>query len=207
MLRSVGGMAAVLACSLGLGVAAVGGAAAATCSAAQAGGITITTANAAVTDCQSSPAGDNNVDAGEISTMFGAEYQEVGKYEYDENKFTGSGFTITGDEQDGTFSINGSVFDAFNPIVLVIKGSAEYVAYQISLSVYPATDVEGDYESVIFKTKKDGSTIVQDISYISIYGTPSAIPLPAALPLFGTALAGMGLLSWRRRRAQAVAAQ
>ncbi len=29
---------------------------------------------------------------------------------------------------------------------------------------------------------------------------PSAIPVPAAFPLFATALAGMGLLGWRRRR-------
>ena len=28
----------------------------------------------------------------------------------------------------------------------------------------------------------------------------AAIPVPAALPLFATALAGMGLLGWKRRR-------
>jgi hypothetical protein len=33
----------------------------------------------------------------------------------------------------------------------------------------------------------------------------SAIPLPAALPLFATGLGGLGLLGWRRKRkAQAV---
>jgi len=32
------------------------------------------------------------------------------------------------------------------------------------------------------------------------YTAVSVIPLPAALPLFGTALAGMGLLGWRRKR-------
>ena len=30
--------------------------------------------------------------------------------------------------------------------------------------------------------------------------TPSAVPLPAALPLFATALGGLGFMGWRRRR-------
>ena len=30
--------------------------------------------------------------------------------------------------------------------------------------------------------------------------SPAAVPLPAAFPLFATALAGMGLLGWRRKR-------
>ena len=29
---------------------------------------------------------------------------------------------------------------------------------------------------------------------------PAVVPLPAAFPLFATALAGMGLMGWRRRR-------
>ncbi len=33
------------------------------------------------------------------------------------------------------------------------------------------------------------------------FGTPSAVPLPAALPLFLSALAGLGLMGWRRRTA------
>jgi hypothetical protein len=31
--------------------------------------------------------------------------------------------------------------------------------------------------------------------------SPSAVPLPAALPLFATGLAGLGLLGWRRKKA------
>ena len=33
-------------------------------------------------------------------------------------------------------------------------------------------------------------------------GTPSAVPLPATLPLFATGLGALGLLGWRRRKAQ-----
>jgi hypothetical protein len=35
---------------------------------------------------------------------------------------------------------------------------------------------------------------------VQIVGTVSSVPLPAALPLFATGLAGLGLLGWRRKR-------
>jgi hypothetical protein len=31
-------------------------------------------------------------------------------------------------------------------------------------------------------------------------GTTAVVPLPAALPLFATGLAGLGLLGWRRKK-------
>jgi hypothetical protein len=41
----------------------------------------------------------------------------------------------------------------------------------------------------------------------NVAGVPSAVPLPAALPLFATGLGGLGLLGWRRKRkAQGIAA-
>jgi hypothetical protein len=36
---------------------------------------------------------------------------------------------------------------------------------------------------------------------------PASVPLPAALPLFASALGGMGLIGWRRRRKGSVAAE
>lgn len=49
---------------------------------------------------------------------------------------------------------------------------------------------------------------IHGISHISVYGdlVTTVIPLPAALPLFLTALAGLGGMTYRRRRKQASAA-
>jgi hypothetical protein len=41
-----------------------------------------------------------------------------------------------------------------------------------------------------------------DLAFI-LYGDPITTPIPAALPLFATGLTGLGLLGWRRKRAQA----
>ena len=38
------------------------------------------------------------------------------------------------------------------------------------------------------------------ISHIEVFGDLNVIPLPAALPLYGTGLAVMGFLGWRRKR-------
>ena len=38
------------------------------------------------------------------------------------------------------------------------------------------------------------------IASIELEGDISAVPVPAALPLFVSALAGMGFLGWRRKR-------
>jgi hypothetical protein len=46
---------------------------------------------------------------------------------------------------------------------------------------------------------------VSDFKYSTSAGSVSAVPLPAALPLFATGLAGLGLLGWRRKRKAAAA--
>ena len=44
-------------------------------------------------------------------------------------------------------------------------------------------------------------------SFFLVSATPSQIPIPGALPLFATGLAGLGLLRWhRKRKAEATAA-
>jgi hypothetical protein len=49
-----------------------------------------------------------------------------------------------------------------------------------------------------FSLPGDANRIAKDF-YVS-GATVSPIPLPAALPLFGTGLAGLGLLGWRRKK-------
>lgn len=48
-----------------------------------------------------------------------------------------------------------------------------------------------------------GGEILLQTSIDIIVGAPSAVPVPAALPLFGTGIALMGLVGWRRRKAAA----
>jgi hypothetical protein len=48
--------------------------------------------------------------------------------------------------------------------------------------------------------------IERDIATVSIVVTPTATPLPAALPLFASGLGVMGLLGWRRKRKTAAQA-
>jgi len=53
----------------------------------------------------------------------------------------------------------------------------------------------------------DGMTSGETGVTITYNYTPSAVPLPAALPLFATGLGALGLLGWRRKRkAAAIAA-
>ena len=48
-----------------------------------------------------------------------------------------------------------------------------------------------------------GTTLVPGVDQVITYAVPtvvSAVPLPAALPLFGSALAMLGIVGWRRQR-------
>lgn len=44
------------------------------------------------------------------------------------------------------------------------------------------------------------SNLPNGVSFIRAFNVPTPVPLPAALPLFATILAGGGLIAWRRNR-------
>lgn len=105
---------------------------------------------------------------------------------------------ISGGLQAGTFSIAQSIFDAYDTLMLVLKGgngentNPNYVGYLL-------TSRTGSYGTPFFNLDNGN---LKDISHITLYGavddeTPS-VPLPAAGFLLVAGLAAMAGLGRRK---------
>lgn len=109
--------------------------------------------------------------------------------------------TGSGDALSGTWEIAPSVFDDYATVALILKdGNGEpsnYVGYLVAAS-------SGTYTSPFIISLKNSE--LKEISHFSLYGSPSAVPIPAALPLFGTGLGIMGFIGWRRKKQSQAAA-
>lgn len=103
------------------------------------------------------------------------------------------GLSITGTTLSGTWSID-DVWATYDSIMLVFKDGnglpANFVGYLLV-----SGDTAGNYMTP-FSNTINGNP--KNISHISAYVSTSAVPIPAALPLLLTALAGLGFIGRRK---------
>ncbi len=102
--------------------------------------------------------------------------------------------TGSGGAQTGTWAVNPAIA---SPFVVTVKAGNFFAAYLFdSLTGI----IGGDYSVAGATTKVNGGDPA-GFSHLSVYVATEAVPLPAALPLMVTALAGLGFAARRRRRA------
>jgi hypothetical protein len=107
-------------------------------------------------------------------------------------------FTFT-DAKSGTWTFIADLSELV-PVYVAVKGGPNYALYSVAC----ATGCTYDWNT--YALLNNGGQI-PGLSHVSFYdslpshdGFPGEVPLPAALPLFGSALVGAGLLGWRKRR-------
>ena len=93
---------------------------------------------------------------------------------------------LTGDANRIALSINIANALAFGPDGLLYAGVGSNGIFSIDISTGATIPLPSSIN------------IADALAFSSVAST--VIPLPAAFPLFATALAGMGLLGWRRKR-------
>jgi hypothetical protein len=77
-----------------------------------------------------------------------------------------------------------------------------FSTYDLKTSIGPLSGVALFNNGVSFPTTA-GAFIINSVTGDATFSavvSPSGVPLPGALPLFATGLAGLGLLGWRRKR-------
>ena len=133
---------------------------------------------------------------------------------------------VNGVGADIAFFVDGgvaavSVFDSFSPGVTVFESTSFLAAFTnpstaigdytgvMSVLTFDLSDLpgfgvdDGQLLSSLFLARRDNEGAILEVAALNSLGNLTPVPLPAALPLFGGALAVMGLLGWRRRQAVA----
>jgi hypothetical protein len=120
---------------------------------------------------------------------------------------------LTGDTKEGDWSISSTVFNVYEMVMLVFKGSNAPDTIPDSYVGYLLKSVDGTSGTYVTPFSKDGK--LQDISHVSAYVrgvgscpsgncSPTEVPLPAGILLLISALGGLGFLA-RFRKAGAAA--
>jgi hypothetical protein len=99
----------------------------------------------------------------------------------------GLSVTPTGGASSGDWSVNTGALDSFARLVFILKAGNSFSSY-----LYEPGSNAGSSGS--WATIALGN---QDLSHLSIYTSPSPVPVPAAVWLFGTAL--LGFIGMSRR--------
>ena len=89
--------------------------------------------------------------------------------------------------------------------VAAIPGLGAIIELLLNLAPFLIPILIDFYAERVFKTRlyDPSEWYVDDVSVTG--AAPSAVPLPAALPLFASGLGALGLLGWRRKRKNAAA--
>ena len=106
-----------------------------------------------------------------------------------------------------------AVFNALNPLAPIINtGSGAENAYVVPFGPNGAAfilaprgrcAIVAGLHCLESSAWSGGTTLVPGVDLVITYAVPtlvSAVPLPAALPLFGSTLAMLGIVGWRRKR-------
>jgi hypothetical protein len=110
---------------------------------------------------------------------------------------TWGGNPITSLIPPGGYTINDNIINALSPAIELNLGGISFVVGAINWNIYYSGSAASDQWLSSNGRGGDGVFTVTE--------RPSEVPLSGALPLFGTGLAALGLLGWRRKRKQAAA--
>ena len=96
-----------------------------------------------------------------------------------------------------------AVFVQITPLPLVVGSLIDMIATAFEIGLNPTDQASITFCAVLPCPTGSGS----QKDFAANFGTPgvwssnaTAVPLPTALPLFATGLAGLGLLGWRRKK-------